>query len=636
MKIYLKSTIFLFLAALLLISFRAYYRLEDIDKIFKQNAFQNSQILANITQSHLINFTKLKSQQDFNYIQDLTKNFVNTYSRNNSKYMTKIIDIDIKNIDKYSSFVQDGYNFLNKNLDKESFFTQLQDGHYFFAQKFLNYKNSKNQLFFIAEIDTSKEKKKQENKFILTLIEMIILILVVFGIVYKLFRDSYMKEKKFLSLLKHEIKIKTADIEKKNSEIIHRFFYDDLTNLPNRNSLLKKINKNDNIPKGMILINLDNFKEINDFYGFDIGDEVLTSFGNFLKLHALRYSFETYKLHADEFALLALNPDEKIIKKCIDELLLDIKNLSIMTEDDYDIEVQVTIGVSLHNDNLFGSTDMALKKAKAEQLSSLFFDTSLEIESQYRYNLEWTKKIKQAIKNDKIIAYCQPIVNLENKNIAKFEVLARMQDKDDKIISPFAFLEVAKKNKLYPSITKSIIKQALNTFKNTNHSFAINLSILDILDKSTVDFIIDNIKEYPNPENITFEILESEGIENFQQVSEFIKRLKQYNCKLAIDDFGSGYSNFEYILNLKVDLLKIDASLIKNIDKSPNARSIVETIVSFANKLNLETCAEFVHSKEVYKKLLEIKTTYIQGYYISEPFLITQAKDYKPNKNDLF
>nr|WP_297890535.1 EAL domain-containing protein [Sulfurihydrogenibium sp.] len=118
---------------------------------------------------------------------------------------------------------------------------------------------------------------------------------------------------------------------------------------------------------------------------------------------------------------------------------------------------------------------------------------------------------------------------------------------------------------------------------------------------------------------MTFEILESEGIENYEDVSGFIKEVKSYGSKIAIDDFGSGYSNFAHMLKLDVDYLKIDSSLIKNIHQDKNSQIIVQTIVGFAKKLGIKTIAEFVHNREVFEKVRELGVDYSQGYYIGEP-----------------
>ena len=118
---------------------------------------------------------------------------------------------------------------------------------------------------------------------------------------------------------------------------------------------------------------------------------------------------------------------------------------------------------------------------------------------------------------------------------------------------------------------------------------------------------------------IIFEIIESEGIENFEQVLEFINDTKQYGAKIAIDDFGTGYSNFEYLMKLKVDYIKIDGSMIKSIDTDKNSQMVTQTIVEFAKKMKIQTIAEFVCSKNVFDKVTELNVDYAQGYYFGEP-----------------
>ncbi|NWF67219.1 MAG: EAL domain-containing protein, partial [Campylobacterales bacterium] len=119
--------------------------------------------------------------------------------------------------------------------------------------------------------------------------------------------------------------------------------------------------------------------------------------------------------------------------------------------------------------------------------------------------------------------------------------------------------------------------------------------------------------------HITFEILESEGIENFDEVHKFIERVKFYGAKIAIDDFGTGYSNFAYLAKLNVDYLKIDASLIKNLPIDKNSQMVVKTIAEFAKNMDIKTVAEFVSSKDIYEIVKDYGVDYVQGYYIGEP-----------------
>ena len=139
------------------------------------------------------------------------------------------------------------------------------------------------------------------------------------------------------------------------------------------------------------------------------------------------------------------------------------------------------------------------------------------------------------------------------------------------------------------------------------------------MNKNTTDFIRKKLLNFNNCDKIVFEILESEEIENFEVMKNFIHEIKAFGCKIAIDDFGSGYSNFSHILELDVDYLKIDASLIKNITTNDSSKVIVQGIVDFSKRLDIKTIAEYVETKEGVDLLTKLGIDYVQGYYIGKP-----------------
>ena len=150
--------------------------------------------------------------------------------------------------------------------------------------------------------------------------------------------------------------------------------------------------------------------------------------------------------------------------------------------------------------------------------------------------------------------------------------------------------------------------------------FSINLSIDDIVDEETTTIICQMLRQYGTiGQRIIFEILESEAIEDYEKLTQFITLMRQYGCRIAIDDFGSGYSNFAHILNLSVDILKIDGSLIRYLDTNEKAITIVETILSFATRASIETVAEFVHNEAVADIVKRIGVHSAQGFYFYEP-----------------
>jgi EAL domain-containing protein (putative c-di-GMP-specific phosphodiesterase class I) len=233
--------------------------------------------------------------------------------------------------------------------------------------------------------------------------------------------------------------------------------------------------------------------------------------------------------------------------------------------------------------------------------------------------------LKNAIKRDDILVYFQPIFENTTGKINKYECLIRVCNRDGEILSPASFLNVVKETRLYADITEIMIRKSISIMENTPYEFSINLSIGDLIDKKFNNFIREIFHRNRGiAKRITFEIVESEGIENYQVVHDFIHEMKEYGCKMAIDDFGAGYSNFEHILRLDVNYLKIDSSMIKNIDTDIYSQIIVETIVNFVKKLDIEIIAEFVHSEKIFHKVKALGVDYSQGYYIGKPKPVIQ------------
>lgn len=370
----------------------------------------------------------------------------------------------------------------------------------------------------------------------------------------------------------------------------------------------------------LAIVDIRSFKEINDFYGYDIGDKVIIALSNRLFNYFEEQPYEIYRLQADEFGILA---NGKLITQ--ENFIKNIKNFAISLEtsplqlQEYHTDIDLTIGLSTNQQELFTEADIAHKTAKKLNKTLVIYSNDLKTSDEYKNNLLWTGRLKKAISQNRIHSFYQPIVNNQTQKIEKYEALVRLESEENEIISPFFFLDIAKKSRLYSKLTHIMIQNSFDYFARRDEQFSINLTADDMVDSELIDYLTQMLDRYQVAHRLVLEIVESESIQNFEQVERFIQLMKGRGCMIAVDDFGTGYSNFEYLLKLKPDFIKIDGSMIKNIHLDPDVYSVVETIVSFAQKNKIKTIAEFVSEKQIFDIVKALGIDYSQGYYFGEP-----------------
>lgn len=405
---------------------------------------------------------------------------------------------------------------------------------------------------------------------------------------------------------------------------IKRLLYiDNLTGLPNRLKLIKDVQDEAYDIDALAIIDINSFKEINDFFGHKTGDNILKAVVDIIhKLtHFVRENIEFYKFSADVYCLANKGLPHSDFENLITYILGALES-EVFEIDEHEIDVRATAGItfSTRNNKLI-TADIALQAAKKQNKDYIVFYEKLDNLREYQNNMLWTKKLKKALEKDNVIVYFQPLVNNHTMKVDKYECLVRLYDEDeDKVVSPFFFLEVAKKANQYANITKIVIEKAFKEFADKEFEFSLNVSYEDIEDKHFLTFVEDRLRKYPGiAKRVVWEILEDEGIRNYDILLDFIKDVKALGCKIAIDDFGSGYSNFEHLLKMDADYLKIDASLIKNIVTDKNSYKVVRAVVDFAKSLEIKTIAEYVESKEILDLVKEMDINFSQGYHFSAP-----------------
>jgi len=369
-----------------------------------------------------------------------------------------------------------------------------------------------------------------------------------------------------------------------------------------------------------LLININGFKHINDLYGTDIGDYILQEVSQLIKLPIFRpYQPSYYHLGGDDFGILLENITHKQVGGYAEALAQSIKHFIFV---DNDIEISISVSIAINNQlPLLENADMVLKHYKKySQESIVFFTEELALKEQIQTNINTLQKLSTAVDENRIVPFFQPIIELKSRKIVKYEALIRQKNSDGSITGPDSFIKLAGNTPLYRELTKTMIEQVFEHFKDQPYRFSINLSMQDLLDSELMSILEALLEQNPqSAKRLEIELLESEDLFDLHATEHFITLLKSYGCRIAIDDFGTGYSNFSYLAQLSVDTLKIDGSLISKILTDDKYLKTVEAIVHYAHTLGVETVAEFVETQEIAQKLREIGVTYGQGYYFSKP-----------------
>ena len=403
----------------------------------------------------------------------------------------------------------------------------------------------------------------------------------------------------------------------------------DITDIMNPQKQLKDAIKDFENPI-LIYMKLDRFEMIEEFYDSDTLDKIQEKAIQHLeKRFSEVYEFDTmYALDNGEYALLIdydkyFKDEETFIKK-IKELQECIKD-DVISLENVDYDISIIISLVYKNDKILESAKLGLKellKTKRDFIVANYFAQTAQ--KRVQKNMKTISMIKNALRDGNIISYFQPIVDNKTKEIVKYESLVRLIDEDREVISPFFFLDTAKKSNYYAQITDNVLKHSFSVLKIYGVSVSINLSALDIEQRTTRENILNLLEEHSQyASNIVFELLEDEGVKEFEVIKQFIADVKKYGVKIAIDDFGAGYSNYERLLDYQPDILKIDGCLIRNIQTSSYSLSVVKSIVTFAKEQGIQTIAEFIENEEIFNIVKELGVDFSQGYYFNKPEPIT-------------
>jgi PAS domain S-box-containing protein/diguanylate cyclase (GGDEF)-like protein len=402
---------------------------------------------------------------------------------------------------------------------------------------------------------------------------------------------------------------------------------DALTGIGNRVKLVRDIEK---YAKPFVaLFDIARFNEINDFYGYELGDCILKAFVERLK-KILPHTGNLYRINADEFVFM----DEVLQchhqQECTEKLqsIHESLNKKTLVVNDNLIMLSVITSLSFEpKKSLLLSAEIAKNHGKKHYLPFCVYTKEIEIQKKSKNNILWAAKIKEALETDNIVVYFQPILDNKTLSIVKYEALVRLKNGND-IIAPNEFIDIAKKTHQYLEITKRVIKKACEAFSHNHFSFSINVTMEDIKDEALGEYLWEMVQTYGVQGRMILEIVETENITNFRKAEAFIAKARKLDVKIAIDDFGTGYSNFENLYRLKSDFIKIDGSLIQNIYSVESTLGVIKAIVAFAHSCGSKTIAEYVSSEILFKAVCELGVDFSQGFFIgkAEPDCFCELK----------
>lgn len=583
------------------------------NEIFISNIDLNKEF-KNITSLKIVTIRLIKKVANSGYI------IINLNLENFLQTLKESRLYDTFLIDKKGRFIL--YKTFDKGIRTNSFdkYTVLNDFSKRDATRILKNNTTKGKDFLVSKININnqnlklilKMKYKEQNtsirdsqNFIFIIIFISFIILIPLAIYFANLPDRVLKE--------YESKLITHNI----------------TGLKNSIYLERELEKNSNsFEKSLIiLIYINNCKKLQSVYGYSALNKILKEAARLISSYKqIDNNFEDiYSLESNIFAIKYKYTSENNLVKFTQLLFADLEKMEILIDKNSSIYLDLTLGIS-NPKNIKGKqklheAQMALDYAIEKRIDILVYDPNIKSEDINSLNLKILKSIKTAIDKDNVVLHYQPIYNNRTQKIEKFETLMRIKNSKNEILYPNSFMDIAKDSKKYNKLTYAMIDKSFRYFQDKDYEFSINLSFLDIVEKGFTKYLEEKIKDYDVAKKLVIEIVESESISNYKEIKRFITTMKELGCKIAIDDFGSGYANFQHIISLSqyIDYIKFDGSLIKNIHKDRKSQLLVGVIKFLCDSLSIRTIAEFVEDEETLKFVDSMGINYSQGYHISKP-----------------
>lgn len=433
-------------------------------------------------------------------------------------------------------------------------------------------------------------------------------------------------------------------VNDKNEELKYMAYYDGMTGLYNRNYFISLLTgfvekaRENSREVAVMFVDIDDFRSINDGMGLVVGDELMMSFGQYLSELSTDNCIVSH-FTGDMYCIAVYDPCGQNDIEYIYDRIRQRTRQPFVLSDRREIYIKVTAGVALYPDasenvlELINYAEIVMLRAKNDGKDSIqYFDSILL--SEFLQNLNIENKLRDAIYDMNFEMYYQPQFETESGNLRGVEALIRWKDPEEGMISPAQFIPLAEKNGTIVPIGQWVIEDSIRTYmqwrKDYNRSFilSINISAIQYKREDFVEKLISIIEKYEmNPNELELEITETALIDNYRDVSEKLKLLRDYGIRISMDDFGTGYSSLSHLKSLPIDTLKIDKTFVDTVLEDDNTNVIMESIMGMVKKLGLETVAEGVETEEQLEYLKNIQCDNVQGYLTGRPCTVSDLKD---------
>ena len=366
----------------------------------------------------------------------------------------------------------------------------------------------------------------------------------------------------------------------------------------------------------LLLLDIDSFHLVNDSLGHEAGDRLLETVGETLRDES-RADDLPARICADEFALLLQRATPR-------QAMATAERLIALVRERGKPAVGASVGIAAFGgtgetvsaEGLMIAADIALCEAK-EQGGGRAVDAA----SGPNLKLTWADRIRDAIDQERLVVYAQPIFDLRKQCVAREELLVRMLDENDDVIPPSSFLPTAERLGLIAEIDRLVLAKAIE-MAGRSQPIAVNVSGASLSDPRLIGDVQAAIANGLNPAWLDFEITETAAISNMEHARLFARTVTEMGCGLGLDDFGTGFSSFSYLKDLPIQHLKIDIEFIRELRSSPTDQRLVQAMVQFAKAFGQETVAEGVEDSETLALVRAFEVDYAQGFHIGEPTLV--------------